>query len=1328
MTGGAMREAAAQQPTMDTRAVEALRGNLVTQLTGIGQQLDTMRRGGMPALVTYTDANMTALLETLAANSAALGIPISGTTREERFRSLNNWLNGTWQGRPALAGRNRDSPIDQASLDELRTRLTIALSTPGATAVATAVAPAVSGPAAAQPSAAVPVPVPVPSGPTAVPGQPAAPTAAQPAAPATASLRDQHSGVLYDLEFITAWGRTAAIRQRATALRRDLTREFDARRPSTRTIEAKLTQARTLITAELSQSEQRATEERRRQFESATGQPHPLAATITALAADSAVNAGLQAASGGRVRVSDIWLLDDASMRAMAAHLQNGRFSDAVTLFNIQQAAYLRIAEITRQTAQSEVAEIHGSSLPTRQELEARERRDGVPAGTYYNRRVPAEGRITRRIPTARSDLEAVAQRRVDAATAMAGQQGRIAYYALQDLYDNTVTESRMLHYLVSLWDYANSHGLSSYSDQATFYQNYAQSAALFVAPELNPFRDLYTRDQQDALIRAHLNLAPGTMPTAAQRTRATRELTEMLMRNQPRKYDYTIFNVFEQVVRMNPPSGAQGVQRLASVRSLRLTTELEYLPYLRGVPPILRDDAGRPLSDDAAAQQVAQLPQHRFRLARAALERAAQAAQSSGMLANDPVLVAARTWLTNTQTAPAADRLVAVSDTLYNMTLDLLSVREAELWVANPSLRPASGSSVTTGAQEQIRRARDAFIRSFSTPQVGTTVHPNLSRRMGDDATNMLMPPAYATTEASGMYFTRARYMNVPAPAGAADTWQATDAEQRASALAGEQLYLTFLTSMASGSGAALFGPSAADTVLSQAGLAGPARALNLTVGRANPLFTWSVSPLEGFPEYEPVLRRMRPTVSPLDTHQLPAQVQANPNLANHNHEDVDQYVHGEAYVEVSRQFYMAVDPSVDPLLRGFEIAPSAYPVRTEAHFRQQDQALKDRMIAIAREYGLPADRPIIDSLRERMMTASAAYSQALAAPDDAARTRLLGERLTEANRLMLVILDVRIAQLDARLSGNVMLADGQPIPVRDLARSSDPRKYAVVRAQEMLAEARALRTRMAAAPGADYFTRGGADPREAIGIAEMGISSLTDTEITPIPRPVAPQFTAVVPSDAITRDRNSRVNDRSDRETIITFTATRTMITPQGGREVALADYERANGRQNLTYYWFMFQDIQPATGMLLLNPQYRDPAQPRYSGMIMRGVTTTEGRTGDFVVRVRRVDAPSRDLEWAPVAEADGRVRPENILFEMNPGTMNPVRDARLDASIRSAAFARQSNQQTVVEFGPITPVLIVRPSATNAPAPAAPAATARTAAPAQPAAPASSQKRK
>ncbi|MFH0884467.1 MAG: hypothetical protein V1861_02045 [Candidatus Micrarchaeota archaeon] len=1356
MTGGAMREASAET-RMDARALETLRSNLVTQLTGIRTQFDTMRRNSIPPVVTYTDPSMTALLETLATNATALNIPITGTTREERFRSLNNWLNTAYRDRTALTGRNQDSAIDPAALEELTTRLTIAVAATAASAVATAVVPTIAPPTSAAPSSAapgpvLPVPVPVPSGP-AVTGGAREAGAAVAAAPTTETaapvpLRTQNAQLLADLEMISTWGRTAQIRTRASTLMRELNAQFDARHPNTRTIDTKLGQARTLITAELPLAEQRVAEDRQRAYETAAGAPHPLRDQISTL---STTVQGLTGATAEliRRRIPDLYLLDDASLRQMygylneaATALSGGNETQAqekarlaTELFDRQQATYMRQVGLVRQIAQASVTEVHASSLPTREQLQGFERTHGQQAGAYYNvpvREVPAgggQGRVLRRIATARSDLEARMQTRVTAATTLEGQAGRLSYAAVRALSSATTSDTERLHQLISYYNYASTHGLDSATDASTFYLAYSRAAVLVADPTVNAF-SIISPEQQTSLIRSYLGIPAGREITTEQRRQAVRELTAPLMQNEQLTYDYLFYGVFDQTVRRMQPSGDQTIQRLANVRSLRLTYELDYLAYQKGITPTnIRDSSGIAISDaDQLARLSAEYPQYRFRSARSMLETAMQTARDSGMAADSEVIRAAQAYLTATRTAPAADRLVATADTLYNMALSLLSIREAELWAGSSSLRsPSADAATVRTAQEQIDRARRAFVWSFSVPEAGPAYHYNVARRLADDAVQQLAPNGFLSTESSGMYFVRGGYLSPTDHGVTVSGTEPTETEQRRGAAAAEQRYLSFLVSLNERANASLFTPSASETVLRQAGLYGPMRVLDQRVGRIRPEQELTAPHLGGYPDLTPEMRRVRPSASAVDINFIPQRSASVIQFADRAQEDVDLNVYGQTYVELRRQVFMLGSTATPALLHGFDIAPASYPVRPEAQFRQQDQRLKDRLLAIAREYGLATDRPLLDSLRERMMTVSASYSQAMATTDDAARTRLLGEYQQSANRLLLAVLDVRLAQLETRLGGNVMLADGQPIRITDLTRSTDPRAYTVRRAQQMLTEAQAMRS--ALSTSGDMFARG-MQPREAIAISEMGIASLTDEILRPIPRPPQPTFAATVPSDAISRDRSSRVNEQRDRETILTFTASRTMITPAGGREVSLTDYERQNGAQNLTYYWFMFQDIQPSTGLLLLNPRYRDtqtqPPPLRYTGMLMRGVTLTDGTTGDFVVRVRRVDAPSRDLEWAAVTEANGRIRPENVVFQMRSGTMDPVPDARLERNIDQSSFWRyhemgQPDQATVVEHGPITPVLIVRPSATNATPPA-------TAAPARPPAPAASSQKK
>jgi hypothetical protein len=129
------------------------------------------------------------------------------------------------------------------------------------------------------------------------------------------------------------------------------------------------------------------------------------------------------------------------------------------------------------------------------------------------------------------------------------------------------------------------------------------------------------------------------------------------------------------------------------------------------------------------------------------------------------------------------------------------------------------------------------------------------------------------------------------------------------------------------------------------------------------------------------------------------------------------------------------------------------------------------------------------------------------------------------------------------------------------------------------------------------------------------------------------------------------------------------------------------------NMTYNWFMYQDA--GTGnQLLLNPRYRETSQPRYVGAVVRDATLTDGTRGDFVVRVYgNATAPASDSEFSPVVERDGRVRPENVLYALQNGSLEPVRDSRLQQNLDECCMARASPMVSVVEYAATTAVLIV-----------------------------------
>jgi len=134
-------------------------------------------------------------------------------------------------------------------------------------------------------------------------------------------------------------------------------------------------------------------------------------------------------------------------------------------------------------------------------------------------------------------------------------------------------------------------------------------------------------------------------------------------------------------------------------------------------------------------------------------------------------------------------------------------------------------------------------------------------------------------------------------------------------------------------------------------------------------------------------------------------------------------------------------------------------------------------------------------------------------------------------------------------------------------------------------------------------------------------------------------------------------------------------------------------ANVTGESTYLWLHYQTI--GNDQLLLNPRYRETRQPRYTGMVMRNVTLTDGTTGDFVVRVY---GNSSRLElmppYSPIIESGGRVRPENVICQLESGGLVPELNGPFAGNISRAARETDSPTDTVHEYGATRSVVLIR----------------------------------
>jgi hypothetical protein len=1254
---------------VDTRAVQQTATDLNTQITAIRQSLADMQRQGMPAAVSSSDPNVRRMLTTLTTLSTQLGsemVPISGSNDQEKFASLNRWLNSSWRGRAALSGRTETSGLDSAAVDELQVRLEMAIASPSATAGSTAL-----------------LGLPQPQAPPVV--VTAGPVTSGPVTGGAVPARTDDSGLLLDLEVIAQSGRSPAIRTQAGTLRTQINAQTTARRPNATTLGNLRRQAERLITAELDRSIERMNEQRAAEFERVTGAAHPLTARISALATNGSTES--------RRLAANIWLVGDRQMTRMTELLEAGNVSAATDLFNSEQALYAQMLErYVIPAARASVTEIHGSSLPTTADLRSGETRMRMRAGTLHN--IPIReggsptGRILRRVTVGREDLERIMQRRLDAATALQGQRGNISFNVVSDLFRSVQIDERMLHFATGMWDYARDAGLDASPSAADIWSSYVATVTVIADPQANPFA-LYGPAQRDRLMHLHLGIPQDRTLTAAQISTATRELTTMLMQNDQLKYEYTVYNFFDLVRRMRPPNAQ--LEQLARVRSARATYEYEYLSYRLGFNP----DVGISTADWTAMNSQ-QRAQRRYDVARGFLEHSISTATGSGMGTgtrdrDQAVISAARAWLSATAPTDQA-ALQRRADIMYDIATSLSSLREAEMWSSNASFRQSSLSQTDLDrATAEIALARQAFLWNFSSPQIDPTYHENLARVHADRATRMLAPRALQFTEPVGLFSTlNSGFLNPaqPSPIGEAQT--PTDAQvrtfhhldasatitqeqrdqyaqsvefRRQGAAVAEQAYLTMLVTTRGSS--TMFSPSATDTVEGQDGALGAFRTLDFRVGRLMP-----ATEVNGYPILRPVNSRRTFTITPIDQH-------AADGVA---HEDLGHIPHGALYMELHKQFYMDVDTATPALLHGLNVAPDSVPIRTGTPFEAQDTALRQRLQAIARELGIPTDQPLLSSLRDRMLSASSSYG-----------TGTMADRQRDENRVMLAVLDARIAQLDSVLDGYIQHSNGRPVRVADLD-SSSPLFYYVTRAREARDQARTLRGQFATELQTDLLT-GRINPREAIAIAEIGIDSMTPEHAGTVPVRPGPDPNAIrLEVTAVPGTTRWRGDEQWQQ-----FTANVDVLTGTGRSEARteLTAYEsRQHTTLNLTYNWIFYTDVSGRGDYMVVNPHHHDAGhegEGHYIGRLMRGIRTADGRTADAVVRVRAPGEStgatgSRTIEWEPVRDGRGAY---DILFEVQGGTLVP---SSLDARALRMSVMTTGRTASLHVTGPTQAVIL------------------------------------
>jgi hypothetical protein len=149
------------------------------------------------------------------------------------------------------------------------------------------------------------------------------------------------------------------------------------------------------------------------------------------------------------------------------------------------------------------------------------------------------------------------------------------------------------------------------------------------------------------------------------------------------------------------------------------------------------------------------------------------------------------------------------------------------------------------------------------------------------------------------------------------------------------------------------------------------------------------------------------------------------------------------------------------------------------------------------------------------------------------------------------------------------------------------------------------------------------------------------------------------------------------------------------RGGKLMSLQDLEAKYGDSELTYCWFIFQDIGigPDSNpvFFLLNPRYNEHDEPRYIGAAAFRVDA-KGNDYALVVPVKHDDTAFQDTGWSigPVIKSRS-----DFLFRLHPNSFIPLLDAH--AIYRMPDYCKETAlpEIAVVEFGRTIPVLAVYP---------------------------------
>ncbi len=1275
-----MRDAHAQEKG-DVSKVQKATDSVATNMSGIRKTFSEMKSNDIPAQVNYADPNVKKLLSSLEAlddtlkpyNNGSSSIPVSGKTDKERYQSLNRWL-----------GRDKDAPLTEDSLVMLEQKVMVAAAATSASSTAAAVAGTVPATTTSSPPVTTAVPVKV-------------------------DRRAEYAQTLENLAVVAEHGSSSFVRTQAQSHIDKINTELDGDARQSK-LEKYDKDAQTFLNQNLSKAQEKAAEgthvaqlspEERSGSAAAAGEIVSQLEGITSRSSSASQQKKDDANQVINLAI-DSWLLGQGPRERMLSYL--GKAKDALlsdndadrkkyvakaqAVFKAEQDLYrARLTQVVIPVAQASLEAVGTSEdpkIPTRAKLEAEGKKDGT---TYYPFKMfDIASNSFRTVKNGHEDVREKFAARLEEAKKLQASP-KLSYHVVSDMQEVAVAEDNVLQTIVDLWSFYQNNRAED-GDKSTIWTQYALAISTLMDPNVSPFNN-YPKQVQESIARLYLRRELGRVPTDAEIAKAVKEIIPTLMTNTDYRYDEAIQNFYNPASSTFPKSEGEGLS-IARLRTFRESLAYRvhggqkgssYRKYLTGLQVAIIEDPefGTQINNESVSEEELH-SQERLDFAREILGDAVEVAKKAGIKDDDPMMKMARNWLKKSKGVPQ-DRIPVVADALYHMSLGLTAIAEAELWYNSKDLRRPLSAEDKKEIQRTITQARKTFYWNFGSTSVDPGWHPNITEELANSAVRMMAPPALANTErsvvgTSFMYYddpTLSRdfgeYLKVNNKSHYKelfedhDTSKITESDRLAAAAISESRYIGFLAAVRKQRSFAVSDYEKTDSWSRMA-----QGQLSYSYGRDTP-------PPVKFGKFQMEDRgssKETLTAKPLDIHIVPYSEDPQYTIiSNVPYQDEQLAKWGTAYNQVYRLNMMVLASHSTPqLLR--EIDPNPYIAR-------MDKA--------ATTYGTKSPKA----------------------------------QLVEVNDITLDILDERINQLSERLDGEITLAAGGKYKRKELADSPDPQKRYVQRAIWALRDLRRIREDLVQHKSGDLYERP-VNPDQAIAVAEIAIQSLDDSILEqlkpPKPKPVhdLDGVSLFVPSRSIDIQRYTSFGH----ERRVRFTARQVYVKvnegPDKGKVYTLEQFERAQATAkkassydvNLTYYWFAYQylgrkDNNGQEILYLRNPNFDKDSKDEskrneYAGVLIRGATYTDGtKAGDVVVRVRRnMSSDPSEHEWIPMyQDGRGRIRKEDVLYQVQAGTRKPIRNDQLNRNLRDVAIQSTVNKANVPENGDAYPALVVYP---------------------------------